>query len=91
MTLTRSMNCLEQIFTLTLVTLPPGTPTTNTLLQQIASEMNTKRKQLKRWYKSYHNLILRLSVFIEQLEPEDQATHRHDIIHKIAPHLYNTQ
>jgi hypothetical protein len=27
--------CLEQIFTLTLVTLPPGTPLTNTLLEQM--------------------------------------------------------
>ena len=43
-TVNEQIFCLEQIFTLTLVTLPPSTPTTNTLLQHIASEMNTKKK-----------------------------------------------
>ena len=43
-TVNEQISCLEQIFTLTPVTLPPDTPTTNILLQQIASEMNTKKK-----------------------------------------------
>ena len=33
--------CLEQIVTLTMVTLPPGAPQTNTFLQQMADEINT--------------------------------------------------
>ena len=37
--------CLEQIFTLTMVTLPPGAPQSNTLLQQIANELNAKKKE----------------------------------------------
>ena len=34
-TFNEQISCLEQIFTLTLVTLPPGTPPTNTFLQQM--------------------------------------------------------
>ena len=37
--------CLEQIYTLTVVTLPPGAPQTNTLLQQMATEISTKKKE----------------------------------------------
>ena len=37
--------CLEQIFTLTMETLPSGAPQSNTLLQQIANELNSKKKE----------------------------------------------
>ena len=44
-TVQAQIQCLEQIFTLTLVTLPPTAPqTNNTLLEQTATEISAKKK-----------------------------------------------
>ena len=44
-TVKSQISCLEQLFTLILVTFPPSTGQTNPVLQQIASEIGTKKKE----------------------------------------------
>ena len=80
--------CLEQIFTLTVVTLPPGAPQTNTLLQQMTNEMNTKRKEVEE--KVYTTLSPGSFGVVTWEEPEDKAGWADNTIHTIISTLYKT-
>ena len=70
-TVKAQIKCLEQVFTLTLVTLPPAAPQTNTLLQQIATEISTKKKEIEEMVR--HNIIPWLSFSFLSTQGEEEA------------------
>ena len=53
---------LEQLLTLTIVTLPPSAPQFSPLTQQLITEINTKKKRRMRWYRQLISIIIMSSV-----------------------------